>query len=37
GRGELSFALRVEAHRFEREARRKIQAAGGEAIELKDE
>jgi len=37
GRGELSFALRVEAHRFEREAKRKIRAAGGEVVELKDE
>ena len=34
GEGELSVALKVEAHKFSRSAVEKIQAAGGEAREL---
>jgi large subunit ribosomal protein L15 len=31
GRGEITHALTVRAHRFSAEARRKIEAAGGKA------
>lgn len=34
GEGELSVALKVEAHKFSRSAVEKIQAAGGEVREL---
>ena len=34
GRGEIDRAVTVLAHRFSDEARRKIEAAGGEAVEL---
>jgi large subunit ribosomal protein L15 len=34
GRGELTKPLRVRAHRFTAEARRKIEAAGGKAEEI---
>lgn len=34
GRGEISHALTVRAHRFSAEARRKIEAAGGKAETL---
>ena len=35
GRGEIDRALTVSAHRFSGEARRKIEAAGGVAMEIK--
>lgn len=34
GRGDLSIALTVEAHKFSESARRKIEAAGGTAKEI---
>ena len=34
GRGEVDIALTVKAHRFSREAKHKIEAAGGKALEL---
>ena len=34
GRGEMDRAITVLAHRFSDEARRKIEAAGGQAVEL---
>ena len=34
GRGEIDRALTVSAHRFSTEARRKIEAAGGVAMEI---
>ncbi len=34
GRGEMDRAVTVLAHRFSDEARRKIEAAGGQAVEL---
>ena len=34
GRGEIDRALTVSAHRFSTEARRKIEAAGGIAVEI---
>jgi large subunit ribosomal protein L15 len=34
GRGEIDRALSVSAHRFSSEARRKIEAAGGVAMEI---
>ncbi|MBF8267611.1 MAG: rplO [Dehalococcoidia bacterium] len=34
GRGEMDRALTVKAHSFSREAKRKIEAAGGKAVEL---
>ena len=34
GRGEIDCALTVSAHRFSSEARRKIEAAGGIAVEI---
>ena len=34
GRGEIDRALTVSAHRFSSEARRKIEAAGGIAVEI---
>ena len=34
GRGEVGIPLTVMAHRFSREARGKIEAAGGKAVEL---
>jgi len=34
GDGDLSKSLTVQAHRFSREARRKIEAAGGRVQEL---
>ena len=34
GRGEIDRALTVSAHRFSSEARRKIEAAGGAAVEI---
>ena len=34
GRGEIDRALTVSAHRFSSEARRKIEAAGGVAMEI---
>ncbi len=34
GRGEIDRALTVSAHRFSNEARRKIEAAGGVAMEI---
>ncbi len=34
GEGELSVALKVQAHRFSRSAREKIEAAGGSCEEL---
>jgi large subunit ribosomal protein L15 len=36
GQGEVSRALRVEAHRFSKAAREKIEAAGGEAKPLEE-
>lgn len=35
GRGEVSRALAVEAHRFSESARRKIEAAGGSIRKIK--
>ena len=35
GRGEIDRALTVSAHRFSGEAKRKIEAAGGVAMEIK--
>jgi large subunit ribosomal protein L15 len=34
GRGEVDRALTVTAHKFSTEARRKIEAAGGRAVEI---
>ncbi|MFN9959814.1 MAG: uL15 family ribosomal protein [bacterium] len=34
GNGKLSKALKVSAHHFSAQAREKIQAAGGQAIDL---
>ncbi|MFH1559895.1 MAG: 50S ribosomal protein L15 [Chloroflexota bacterium] len=34
GRGELDRALTVTAHKFSTEAKRKIEAAGGKAVEI---
>lgn len=34
GRGEISQAMTVRAHRFSDEARRKIEAAGGKAVDV---
>ena len=34
GRGEVDHALTITAHRFTAEARRKIEAAGGKAVEI---
>ena len=36
GQGEVSRALRVEAHRFSKSAREKLEAAGGEAKALEE-
>ncbi len=34
GRGEVDRAITVTAHKFSTEARRKIEAAGGKAVEI---
>jgi large subunit ribosomal protein L15 len=34
GKGDLSVALTVHAHRFSQSAREKIEAAGGQAVEI---
>jgi large subunit ribosomal protein L15 len=34
GRGEIDHAITVTAHKFSTEAKRKIEAAGGRAVEL---
>ena len=34
GRGEIDHAITVTAHRFSTEAKRKIEAAGGKAVEI---
>ena len=35
GRGEIDRALTITAHKFSAEARRKIEAAGGSAVEIR--
>ncbi len=35
GRGEIDQALTITAHKFSAEARRKIEAAGGSAVEIR--
>ena len=34
GRGEIGRAITITAHKFSTEARRKIEAAGGKAVEI---
>jgi large subunit ribosomal protein L15 len=34
GRGEIDRAITITAHKFSTEARRKIEAAGGKAVEI---